>query len=270
MRNEIIQYRKDELSDLAETISEYYFHNGAINPEVVANKNNVTFSYGNYKNAFDGLLEHKFGRFHIFINEFRVGDKSRGRSRFTFGHELGHYFIDEHRNALKHGLVPYHASFNRLLTQNLAEKEADFFSSCFLMPGKRFKEQCAKMPLSSKLITDLSKTFQTSITATIFRYFELDLFPMFIVYSKDSIIKWYFKSEDFLFKYPPKYGSKVPASSVAGEYFYENVEYPNNEETIFPDDWFSDYYIHKNLQLYEKCYYLKYNNSVLSMIWVKQ
>lgn len=269
MIKNLSDYRKEELSDLAESITEYYYGNNLIDLESIAKTNNITFSYGNYKNAFDGLIQHRFGSFHIFINSFRVGTKNEPRSRFTFGHELGHYYIDEHRNVLKKGKVPCHPSFNKILSKNPAEREADFFSSCLLMPSKIFRQLCLRKPLSGKLITDLSNYFKTSLSSTIFRYFELDLFPMFIVLCKDAKIKWYFKSNDFKYKYPPKYESEVSTSSVAGEFYYNQREY-SVEEIIYPDDWFSDFKMDKTQQLYEKCFYLKSSNSVLSLVWVKE
>lgn len=269
MEKRLSDYRKEELTDLAESVIDYYIGDHYIDLEIIANANKITYSYGNYKNAFDGLIQHRFARFHIFINNFRVGTKEEPRSRFTFGHELGHFYIDEHRNALKKGKVPSHPSFNKLLSKNLAEREADFFSSCLLMPSKKFIQKCFRKPLSGKLIVELSNYFQTSLSATIFRYFELDLFPLFIVFCKDAKIKWYFRSTDFKYRYPPKYESDVPKSSVAGEFFYNQREYLE-EEIIFPDDWFSDFRMDKNQQLYEKCYYLKNTNSIISLVWIKE
>ena len=262
-------YRKEEISDLAESIVEDYQIKGLINPETIAKEKKITFSYGNYKNAFDGLIQHISGKFHIFINQTRVGKGFTPRARFTFGHELGHYYIDEQRNALKKGRVPSHPSFNKLLSKNLAEREADYFSSCLLMPSNKFRKECFNRSLSGILIKDLSNHFKTSLSATIFRYFELNLFPMLIVYSKDSEVKWYFRSNDFIYKYPPKYGSEVPDTSVAGEFFYEKREY-ETEEIIYPYDWFSDFKMNKNQELFEKCYYLKSLNSVLSIVWLKE
>ncbi|MHA6279361.1 ImmA/IrrE family metallo-endopeptidase [Salinimicrobium sp. CAU 1759] len=262
-------HRKEELSDLAEVVVEPFLAQVQIDPEKIALSNKISFSYGHYRNSFDGLIQHRSGRFHIFINNNRVGTKENPRSRFTFAHELGHYYIDEHRNALKRGKVPSHPSFNRLVSENLAEREADFFASCLLMPERRFRSKCFRKPLSGRLIEDLSKSFGTSLSATIFRYFHLDLYPMFIVFAKNGIIKWYFRSPDFKYKFPPKYNSKVPETSVAGEFFYLTKKYIQ-EETIFSDDWFSDHSMDPNDQLYEKCYYLKDTNSTISVIWMKE
>ena len=267
--NKLSEYRKKELSDLADSTTENITYKNYVNPEFIAKNEKITFSYGNYKNSFDGLIQHKFGKFHIFINTDTVGERNTPRARFTFGHELGHYYIDEHRNALKKGKVPSHPSFNKLISKNLAEREADFFSSCLLMPSRNFIKLNSGKPLSGKQIEQLSSLFKTSLLATLFRYFELNIFPMFIVCSKDSKISWYFSSKDFNYRYPPKYNTSVPSSSVAGEFFYDNKIY-NSEEIIYPDDWFFDYDMNKNQELLEKCYYLKSLNKVISMVWINE
>src|SRR4051812_29011550 len=93
-------YRRLELKELAESISVEYFPNELFVPGIVATDNHISYSYGNYEDAFDGLLEHRFGKFHIYLNVDRV-ERNHPRMRYTFSHELAHYFIDEHRNALK-------------------------------------------------------------------------------------------------------------------------------------------------------------------------
>src|SRR5258706_8422087 len=52
-------------------------------------------------------------------------------------YEIGHFFIDEHRNALASGQPP-HPSFPNHPTENLAEQEANLFSSHLLMPAKEY------------------------------------------------------------------------------------------------------------------------------------
>ena len=66
--------------------------------------------FGHYGAAFDGLLECPRGRLHVSGNLDRVEGRDTPRARFTPGHDLGHFFIDEHRNALRNGLAPSHPS----------------------------------------------------------------------------------------------------------------------------------------------------------------
>ncbi len=120
-------YRDTEIRELAEAISLEYFPVTLVIPEIIARDNGITYSYGHYVSAFDGLLEHRFGKFHIFLDLDRNPDRAGYRMRYTFAHELGHYFIDEHRNAIKTAKVKEHHSFNSTDAKNPAEKEADYW-----------------------------------------------------------------------------------------------------------------------------------------------
>jgi Zn-dependent peptidase ImmA (M78 family) len=263
-----LSYRKAEIADLAEIIALNHFDGKPINPELIADDQGITYSYNYYKDCFDGMLEHHSGNFHVYINLSRLKEKDTARARYTFAHELGHYFIDEHRNSLKRGETPSHPSFNGLVAKNPVEREADFFASCLLMPAKIFTKQCFRRPLDARLIEDLAKYFYTSVSSVIFRYFELNLFPMMIVMSKNGIIEWKMVSKDFKYQYIPAKGAPVPKTSAVGEYFNLGKEYAD-QQPMFPDDWFRDFNIEHNEQIREKCYYLS-NNSVLSVVWKKE
>ena len=58
----------EELEDLGEFLADDYFPNGFVQPEVIARRNDITVSFNHYGNDFDGMLEHKAGRFHIYVN----------------------------------------------------------------------------------------------------------------------------------------------------------------------------------------------------------
>jgi Zn-dependent peptidase ImmA (M78 family) len=127
-------YDKESLNELASSIADFHFPRGVINPEIIAEKNNITYSYGNYDDSFDGLIEFRNNKFHIYINVDRLGHAYTERARFTFAHELGHFFIDSHRNSLKLGQSPSHCSFTGFVNNNKAERQADYFASCLLLP----------------------------------------------------------------------------------------------------------------------------------------
>lgn len=258
--------RLKEISELAEEVARPFAM--PLQPELIAREEGITFSYGSYADAFDGLLQHQYNRFHIYINLNRVKTLSSPRSRFTFAHELGHFFIDEHRNALRKGKTPPHPSHYRLEQKNPVEREADYFASCLLMPSDDLLRVCFRKKLSGRLIEDLAAYFQTSLSATLYRYFELDLFPMMLVFSKRGRVKWVRRSKDFRFRRPPDKGAKVPPSTVAGEFFHKGTKSPI-DEIVYPDDWFTDYQEGTRMELYEKCYYLS-DDTVMSVIWVNE
>ncbi|PZR04347.1 MAG: hypothetical protein DI539_25595 [Flavobacterium psychrophilum] len=260
--------REIELSELAESIADYYFPTGLIEPTLIADKKNITYSFGDYGNSFDGLIEQENGLFHIFINTINYSS-DHVRSRFTFCHELGHYFIDEHRQALLSGRTPSHPSKIDFSSKNLVELEADYFASSLLLPERRVKQDCLKKPFSFKLVEDLSKKYKTSITATLLKLMTIDKHPIMLVCSVNNKIKWFKNSHDFPFKWLKKPAGIVPKNTLAGVYFATKEKF-NEELPITANDWFEyvkDWDIDRSFL--EKCIYVDRLNLVLSIIWEK-
>lgn len=164
--------RRRWLADLAETA--YIDTGGAIpvQPRPLIDEQSITFSTGDYGNAFDGVLEFRGGRFHIYCNIREADYPGSTRSRFTVGHELGHYFIDEHRNALASGRVPAHRSFIDKVGNSVIETEANTFSSYLLMPQHDFRDAVAREKPGLQGLINLSSTFNVSAQATAIRYVE--------------------------------------------------------------------------------------------------
>lgn len=258
--------RKEEIEHLANFIADSYSPRGSVDVENIAEKNNIKFSYGNYDDAFDGMLQHSFGEFHIYINIDRLEHAYTERARFTFAHELGHYYIDSHRNALALGLAPSHPSYTGFVSDNLVEREADFFASCLLLPKDRFKHDCFKRKFNFKLIQELAKKYQTSITATSLRFAAIGTHPIMVVYSIKNIIKWYWRTYDFPFWILKHGKTKVPENTSAGEFYSKGIRY-STTELVYADEWFKvsfdeDY----NRPFFEHCIYGR-NEAVLSIIW---
>ncbi len=175
--------RRNELCDLADFIANDHFANRRIEPAELADKKGIPIKFNHYGDSFDGALEHKAGRFFIYINLDRVERPSSPRARFTLGHELGHYFIDDHRNALCSGSMPSHPSKCEFESRNPVEMEADHFASCLLMPATRFVAKAKKCSVGWQGIQTLCDEFGTSRTSTAVRYVSLNPRPC-------AIIKW--------------------------------------------------------------------------------
>lgn len=259
--------RRRVISSLAEYIANEYFPISEILPERIADDNQISYCYGEYGDSFDGLIEHQFGDFHIYINLTKVNHPTSTRSRFTFGHELGHYFIDEHRIALASGETPSHPSINDFSTKNSVEQEADFFACSLLMPEARFRADCYGQPISKELIQRLSKIYQTSITATLLRYVHIGNYPLMVICSQDSRILWHWKSDDFAYSYLKSMSGKVPRYTVTGEYYYGRKKYSSSEQ-VFVEEWFTYVDVQPNTcSLMEECFYFDTLKMVLTMIW---
>lgn len=258
-------YDKIHLNDLASSIAEFYFPRGLVNPEIIAEKYNISYSYGGYKDSFDGLIEYLNEKFHIYINIDRLGHAYTERARFTFAHELGHFFIDSHRNSLMKGISPSHSSFTGFVRKNRAERQADYFASCLLLPENGVINDCFRRKFSFSLIQELSKKYQTSISSTALRFAAIGNHPIMVVYSKRNKIEWYWSSDDFPYWYLKNGKDKVPEDSVAGEYFSLSRK-PQSTQVIFAMDWFNNVWeSDTNREFKEHCLY--HNDQVLSVIW---
>ena len=172
-----------EVSQLAEAVADTHCPSGRVDPARIARANGITTSFGEYGEAFDGMLEHKGGRWHIFCNRERSGERDAPRARFTLAHELGHYYIDEHRNALAGGRASAHRSQCEYESPILAEQEADHFAANLLMPAARFVVRARAASRGLAGILSLAGAFGTSLTSTAIRCAETDIFPC-------AVVKW--------------------------------------------------------------------------------
>lgn len=259
------EFDKSELSDLAESIANYYFPKGLILPSEIAKENNITFNYGNYNDSFDGLIECRNREFHIYVNVDRVEHPYTERARFTFAHELGHYFIDEQRNALMLGISPSPLCFTGFASKNYAERQADYFASCLLLPKTKIINDCFRRKFSYQIIDELAKKYQVSLTATAIRFSDIGNHPIMVVYSQANKIVWYCHSDDFPY-WTLRHGKiKVPEDTSAGDFFYKGITYRNTQE-VFAIDWFNNVFqSHTYRKFNEHCIYG--TNSILSIIW---
>lgn len=189
--------RRRELSDLAESIADEHFPTAKIEPVTLAERKQIPVAFGRYGEAFDGALEFREQRFRIFVNLDRVESKKSSRSRFTIAHELGHFFIDEHRNELQSGRAPGHGSRCEYENDVGVEQEADHFASCLLMPEKRFSSAARKAGRGWRGISSLSSSFGTSWTSTAIRFASLNICPCVVIKWNADGFGWKWLSDGF-------------------------------------------------------------------------
>jgi Zn-dependent peptidase ImmA (M78 family) len=272
-------HRKTQISKLAEYIANEFSNRNLTLLNEIAKFEDVPLHFDNYENAFDGMLLYDTDNsdFHIHINIDNGNRQDSKRGRFTLAHELGHYFLDEHRLGLKYGLLEPHASFHNINQKSSIEEEADYFASCLLMPRDKFrnhsseyKRQSGSKNFSLNTLLNLSESFQASILSTLIRFGEVGTHEIFAVISKDNIAKWFVKSIDFPnWKFKFKIGESVPQTTVVGEY---NTMQDRKFTSIVPldaEDWFypptDDN--RANRQMYEQCFYSDSFGYVISLMW---
>jgi hypothetical protein len=175
--------RLAEIAELAEAVAEEYCPSGRVEPEAILKKNAITLSFGRYEDAFDGMLEYDGDSFHVYANLERLRATDSGRARFTLGHELGHFYIDDHRRALQTEGLSRHPSYSDHQSDNPLEIEADHFACHLLMPTARFVKAAKGRLAGLETILALKDLFGTSITSTAIRFTKLDLAPC-------TLVKW--------------------------------------------------------------------------------
>jgi Zn-dependent peptidase ImmA (M78 family) len=182
--------RRQWIADLAETAFADTGGSLPCQPEPLLTRHGVTLTRGDYGNAFDGMLEHRGGRFHIYCNVRENDHPTSTRVRFTIGHESGHFFIDEHRNALASGRVPSHPSFIDNCGNSIIETEANLFSSQFLLPQQAFRQAVSRAKLGLQGLLDVASTFHVSAQATAIRYVEECPVPCAVVMFRNDKKAW--------------------------------------------------------------------------------
>lgn len=263
----ITDQRKISLNKLAVYIAENFNYSNLTLLEQIAKSEDVFYYCDHYENIFDGMLLYDDKDFHIHINLDRGNNINSKRGRFTFAHELAHYFIDEHRIGLKSGHLAPHGSLHDFEHKDLIEEEADYFAGCLLMPDHYFRQFKAGRKFSLDTILKLSEAFQASILSTVLRFAEVGTYGITAIISENNIVKWYAQSKEFpkwAFRF--KVGKTLPPLTVAGEFFMKKDAKYTGVEDVDPDDWFYSTWVPKT-QMHEQCYYSESYGYVISLIW---
>ena len=117
-----------------------------------------------------------------------------GFQNFSVAHELGHYFLSGHIDAvLADGDV--HESRAGFASGNRYEIEADHFAAGLLMPRLLFMEAMRTSGEGLTAIEKLASLCRTSLTATGIRYVQCSRDPLAIVLSTGSQINYCFMSD---------------------------------------------------------------------------
>lgn len=186
------------------------------------------------------------------------------KKNFILAHEIGHFIL--HKN-----IMPVFSDTNKTLSdwykKGNHEKEANEFAAALLMPEQLFRKKIDNRKLELSLIEEISKYFMVSMTTAFLRYIEHGRYPLMVIFLEGGIVKWKKATNDFPFKWLPR-ESKVPAYTVAGDYFNRNriEKKPEKVDAIewFPDDWQIKY--NKDAKLWEQCYPVS-ENGLISCLW---
>jgi hypothetical protein len=94
---------------------------------------------------------------------------STGFRRFSVSHELGHYFLPGHIDAV-FADGETHTSRAGFISQDRYEREADYFAATLLMPNALFSAALRRAGEGLKAVENLAAACETSLPATAIRY----------------------------------------------------------------------------------------------------
>jgi hypothetical protein len=202
------------------------------------------------------------GYFAIFCSESISYDSV---ARFSLGHELGHYFLEAHREHLYKG--DFHCSKSGFICESGTEREADEFSARLMIPAMYMKQLIQKKPkLALNDLKNVANDCQTSLTCAAFRYVECDIEPCAIIVSEDKKVKFYRASKTAENKGFKWLGQKsIPEKSPTMQAFI-----PENKTKIcssggITTEWFSRR--PQEASLFEEAFALGNTGLVLTMLY---
>ena len=201
-----------------------------------------------FKNRFDGQLEYhrSKNRFLLFYNtkyDVRVsGEDHHPRTRFSVAHELGHYFMEDHRGFLMR-TSKSHPSKGEFLSDRIIETEADAFAAGLLMPSRLLGPLVNEGDLTFSLIEDWARTFKTSVTSTACRSIELSDFPCALVGVREGRVAFSFHSRSLIEGgcYPMPRGSDLPPAARQKWQAFVDGALLDKKGQSFARDWCQTY-----------------------------
>lgn len=185
-----------------------------------------------------------------------------GRKRFVIAHELGHFELHR-RKAMTFSCSD--TDFNEWLKTTSLEVEANHFAAELLMPESLFKKKIDSADLSIKLLQELKKEFQTSLTATCIRM--INFMPEYaLVCSENGKIKWFFLNKEEFPYHLHLRGNLHPESYAYG--FFHDEDLPCKFIEVSPEVWIDDYRYKGSSKVMEMSIGNKTYNQVLSFIYI--
>jgi Zn-dependent peptidase ImmA (M78 family) len=213
---------------------------------IIESENRQVLAFGDdFGDAFDGRLEYQSPRFLLFYNTKYDAWPHTGphhpRVTFTIAHELGHYFLERHRQYLKKGGAA-HCSQTEFLSDNLSEREADTFAASLLMPSYLARPVVNKNELTLARLDAIAQSFETSLVSTTIRAVRLSEYPCAVAGIREGQIAWMFPSDRLIAAkcYPGKRTLESPAAKKHWQNFAGGSKDRTSEDGM-ARHWFEMY-----------------------------
>lgn len=162
----------------------------------IASEEGIELEPGEYGPLFNGRLEYLPDE-HLFVlyHPATYSAASHERVRFSIAHELGHYYLPDHRKALMLGSSPECQS--EFMSDKATERQADAFAASLLIPRSLIQEHIDRrgmMPLPT--IQETARSLQVSLPCAVIRYVQFATEACCVVVSEAGKVKYYVASDE--------------------------------------------------------------------------
>lgn len=231
----------------------------------VAQNEGILLAPGQYGEKFHGRIEfhRRPSKFFLYYPEPANG-KLPGKTRFSIAHELGHYFIPSHYEALLNGKT--HNSLSGFICDNKMEKEADEFASILLIPTVALKKRLNQegfMPL--RKILELANYFSASATCAAIRYAKVTREACAVLVSTPEKVLFYTPSrEAVMLGFGSLPGKMFPRNSATAEAHKNPAAKEIQSLEGMSDTWHPN--ARRKTAMWEESFSLGYTNLALTLL----
>ena len=189
---------------------------------------------------------------------------SRQRIRFSIAHELGHYFIEPHRDLLVAGKS--HNSTPGFICDNALEVEADEFAAALLIPASHIEQRLRRRSfMTLNEILKMADDWQSSARSAAIRYVRYAGEACAMVVSKQGKLTRYIPSDEadgLGYRFT---GIKiVPEVSAANRFNIDPSKKGVEESRSTTKKWFP--YLRSEHDLHEESFRLGGSGYVLTLL----
>ena len=177
-------------------------------------------------------------------------------------HEIGHFVLHQRgpidRTTLRKDFTVW--------TKASEEAEANYFAAELLMPQQMFQPACSKAP-SILLLESLAATFNTSLLATAFQYWEYTAEPVALVLSNG----WDMQSfRPFRTGWPRIRFGEIHEHSAAGERLAGKSADSGRMVRTPAYAWLEGFDYKPDTDIMEDSLYLDYYDRTVTLLWIDE
>lgn len=235
----------------------------------IARTEGIELAAGDYGDEFSGRIEYHAdeGKFILFHPDLAFSQYPN-RVRFSVGHELGHYFLEHHRELLLAGAA--HNSTTDFICDEVLEREADEFAASLLIPQFALRAKMARRSFMTLAeVLKMADEWQSSATSSAIRYAKFTREACTVILSENGKILFGVTSEEAAaldFKFVARnrlVPDGVPTALVGSG---KSIQNEIKGAGVGSDLWFPDRY--RQTELWEESCRLGGTGRVLTMLSV--